>query len=100
MASLDIVNLFSHIPAEVTIDLIKHNLIINFNLNRDTINEFFNLLKIVLEHNYYVKRQILREIIRDNNVTTCVGLPVQVMVNTDCKTYSFQLYRSFISCFS
>lgn len=53
MASLDIVNLFTNVPVETTINLVRDNLSSNSNLTVDTINELVSMLEIVLKQNYF-----------------------------------------------
>lgn len=53
MASFNIVNKYTNIPLESTIDIIKLNLTNDSDLSTETGNELANVLKIVLEHNYF-----------------------------------------------
>ena len=56
MISLDIVNLYTNIPLEETLTILKENLIKNIktnNLSKPYINELIQLLRTVLSQNYF-----------------------------------------------
>lgn len=54
MASLDITNLYTNIPVNTTIEIIKTNLENNSTMDSKHIKELITMLKTVLEQNYFI----------------------------------------------
>ena len=53
MVSYDISNMYTNIPIEKTLNIIKENLEKQNKIHKNEINELINLLKIVLQYNYF-----------------------------------------------
>ena len=51
--SLDIVDLYTNIPTDVTLKLLKDNLRINASMSAQAIDELIDLLKVILNQNYF-----------------------------------------------
>ena len=53
LVSFDIVDLYTNIPTEVTLKLLKDNLRINASMSAQMIDELIDLLKVILMQNYF-----------------------------------------------
>ena len=53
LVSFDIVDLYTNIPTDVTLKLLKDNLRINASMSAQMIDELIDLLKVILNQNYF-----------------------------------------------
>lgn len=53
LISLDVTNMYTNIPIDITIEIIKENLTKTAKINQQKINEIIKLLEIILKQNYF-----------------------------------------------